>query len=326
METLNRSGTRKSGRLRSLARLAAIGMIALGTARGEAGSTTPLFEIEWNAETKEIGIAHDGRRVLVYCSGPRPFKPYVSELLLPGGRNVLLNAPSDHLHHHGLMCGFVVNGVNFWEETDASGYQHSGSEIRRRVLKPPEGLARAEFSHDVYWSTNRNAAAAAVDPLLIERRTISVTLSEDESELTLEWTGDFEIGKAHPEVVLSGNSYHGVGLRLSRPFDQTSRRRDGSGAAYATGLQVAAAAQWGALAQTVRGIELTVGLFNHRDNPGALRLFSMTEPFAYLSATQGLDLQPLHYRAGDRFRLRYLVTLQRGVRPTLTFEKRAREW
>ena len=33
------------------------------------------------------------------------------------GENLLRDAPHDHLHHHALMYGIRVNGVNFWEET-----------------------------------------------------------------------------------------------------------------------------------------------------------------------------------------------------------------
>ena len=31
------------------------------------------------------------------------------------------DAPSDHLHHHGLMFAVQVNEVNFWEERGTPG-------------------------------------------------------------------------------------------------------------------------------------------------------------------------------------------------------------
>ena len=58
-----------------------------------------------------------------YRYGDVPFKPYVKELFTMGGLNVLLDAPHDHLHHHGLMFAVAVDGVNFWEESPRAGRQ-----------------------------------------------------------------------------------------------------------------------------------------------------------------------------------------------------------
>ena len=46
------------------------------------------------------------------CQG----KADVNQLFSPAGVEVLRDAPPDHLHHHGLMYGVTVNGVNYWEE------------------------------------------------------------------------------------------------------------------------------------------------------------------------------------------------------------------
>jgi hypothetical protein len=52
----------------------------------------------------------------------------------------------------------------------------------------------------------------------------------------------------------------------------------------------------------------------------------MKSPFAYLSATQGLDKEPLVYRRGQTFELNYLVTLYPEVKTTEALTRIAREW
>ena len=62
--------------------------------------------------------------MLQYRYGDVPFKPYVKELFTSSGINVLLDAPPDHLHHHGLMFACAVNNVDFWGEAVGSADGH----------------------------------------------------------------------------------------------------------------------------------------------------------------------------------------------------------
>ena len=52
-----------------------------------------------------------------------------------------------------------------------------------------------------------------------------------------------------------------------------------------------------------------VALFSHPSNRNPPKFFSMIDGFAYLSATQGLDTTPIEYSAGDKFSVRYLLTV-----------------
>ena len=75
-------------------------------------------------ETATSLILSDGTRtVLDYRYGEVPFKPYAAQLTTPGGTQILRDSPFDHKHHHGLMFALAADGVNFWEETPASGRQ-----------------------------------------------------------------------------------------------------------------------------------------------------------------------------------------------------------
>jgi hypothetical protein len=128
-------------------------------------------------------------------------------------------------------------------------------------------------------------------------------------------------------VTLGGASYHGLGLRFIEPFDKTARRQNAAGAAYtpAAGPEVTPA-RWGSTSQTVNGRDFTVTLFNDPGNAGPPRIFSMLNAFNYLSATQGLDENPLVYKSGDVFRLRYLVTVHMGARTAEDLDRRQGAW
>ena len=52
----------------------------------------------------------------------------------------------------------------------------------------------------------------------------------------------------------------------------------------------------------------------------------MLTAFAYLSATQGLDKEPLVYHRGDHFELNYLVLLYPESKPSEMLARRIEAW
>ncbi len=67
--------------------------------------------------------------------------------------------------------------------------------------------------------------------------------------------------------------------------------------------------------------------FGRNENAnGRAQFFTMTEPFAYLTTTQGLDQRPLEYRRGERFGLRYLLTVFSKHQPLEFIGRRAEAW
>ena len=52
----------------------------------------------------------------------------------------------------------------------------------------------------------------------------------------------------------------------------------------------------------------------------------MRTAFPYLSATQGLDKEPLVYKSGDKFQLNYLVTVYPGSKSPEALTTRSRTW
>jgi hypothetical protein len=84
---------------------------------------------------------------------------------------------------------------------------------------------------------------------------------------------------------------------------------------------------WGAVTFDVPGQPATVTIFGSPQNPGGeTRFFSMKEPFAYLSATPGLDSKPLQFKSGDKFTFDYLVTVYPEIKSADFLAKRAERW
>jgi hypothetical protein len=288
----------------------------------------PVFNVVFHPTTQEVQVEYKSRKLLGYIARSNPFKPYVSELYSLDGISVLRDAPADHLHHHGLMYAIKVNGTNFWEETPGCGYQVGGREVSRRIVKPATAtVPAAEFGHEVYWVPTKDAPDPAAAAYLVEHRTILVTVDESAGEVGVQWTSEFEVGPAVPKATLTGAVYHGLGFRFPTVFDHTARRQNAAGVAYtAAAQQDITPAAWASMAQTVDGRNVTVTMFDDPANAAEPRFFSMLNAFAYLSATQGLDEKPLEYAAGQKFTLRYLVTVHCGNRSLEQLQQRYEKW
>jgi hypothetical protein len=283
--------------------------------------------VELNRSSHELRVTYKGRELLTYVFAAHPFKPYVRELRTLTGVNVLLDAPPDHLHHHGLMYAIKVNGTNFWEETPQAGYEIPGPEITRTVRKNAASQPVAELSQVIYWVGSSNAPDPPAAALLVEARTLALTVDEPAREVALDWRSDFEVGKGSDPVTLSGAVYHGLGCRFPEAFNRVAHRQNSAGAPYTEeAKQDVSAGSWASVSHNLDGQDITVTLFADPANASESRFFSMLNPFAYLSATQGLDTKPLEYRAGQKFSLRYLATVHSGTRTREALDERRRRW
>lgn len=278
---------------------------------------------------QEIEIRFQDRSVLRYALAPTNFKPYVKELRTLGGRNLLLDAPPDHLHHHGLMYAVTVNGTNFWEEQVAPGVQRQLAVPSRIVAVTPDGRPRATFTHPLAWvpGTRRESTNALAEALLVERRTLTLAVDAAAGEVALYWQAEFAPGPAAEQVTLTGPAYHGLGMRFVHDFDLKARHLNSENAPYSAEQKWdVIPARWAATRGRVEGQDVMAAVFAGPQNAGPSRFFSMINPFAYLSATQGLDEKPLTYKRGERFRLDYLVIARDGHPDPAALEARYRRW
>ena len=87
------------------------------------------------------------------------------------------------------------------------------------------------------------------------------------------------------------------------------------------------AAEWTSMSAQLDGKPVCVAMFGDPANArGQTVFFTMREPFAYLAATQALNKEPIFHSPGNRFRLRYLVTVSSELRTPAQLSDRYAAW
>jgi hypothetical protein len=159
---------------------------------------------------REIALTQPGAAhpLWVYTYGDT-LKPHISSLRAPAGYELALVEPVDHLWHRGLWFTIkFVNGVNFWEERDAFGWQ--------------ETVGIPEIGHDgnaVTVTTNLDWNGPDGGIPVRERRTI--TWRPGEGFYTLDWRSEVT---ARTDLVLdrtpftTWGGYGGLSFRGSRTW------------------------------------------------------------------------------------------------------------
>lgn len=285
------------------------------------------LRVESSAAADAWAVHYAGQRLMVYAFPRGQYKPCVRELASLGGPNILRDAPPDHLHHHALMYAIAVNGLNFWEEI-------SGSGVQKPVASPPPELGRspngpqATLRQTLHWLAPQDAFLPDSPKLalLVEQRTLVLGVNEASREVSLRWTSAFEVGGRTNMVTLTGSSYFGLGMRFEAELDPLAVHWNAGGQPdVANNRQDVSPHAWAAVTFDRPGRPVTLAVFGDPANARSpATYFAMKTPFAYLSATQALDKEPLVYRAGDRFEVSYLVTLQPGVMSKAALDERAR--
>jgi methane monooxygenase PmoA-like len=288
------------------------------------------LRVEGDSRPAEWTICLGDQKLLVYAFDPLKFKPYVKELYTTKGDNVLRDAPHDHLHHHALMYGIKVNGLNFWEELPGMGVQQPVQSPRPEIVKDSDGRTQARIAQLIRWVSPQEAFLPTNAPvaLLVERRTLTLSVNEARQEVALHWKSQFEVGPKTNEVTLTGANYHGLGMRFLEELDPVAKHLNAGNIPDLSGSkQDVSQGRWGSVSFDAPGKSATIALYGLPKNPGGeAYYFTMKTPFAYLSATQRLDRDALIYRSGEKFELNYLVVLYPGPKSSRELDERGEEW
>ncbi len=290
----------------------------------------PAFSVTAARQTTGWTITYKGHNLMVYEFAPRKFKPYVKELATLDGFNLLRDAPFDHLHHHALMYGIRVNGLNFWEETPGCGVEKAIATAEPEIRTGRDGRPQVVLRQTLHWVPPQDAFLpdTSTVALLVEQRTLTLTVDEPQKEVALHWKSEFAVGGRTNQVVLGGANYHGLGMRFLKELDPVAAHLNaGAPPDLGGGKQDVSAHKWGSVAFNQPGHPATVVLFGHPSNArGDSQFFTMKTPFAYLSATQGLDKEPLTYHSGDTFTLNYLIALYPELKSPESLHARSQQW
>jgi hypothetical protein len=182
----------------------------------------------------------------------------------------------------------------------------------------------------IHWlaPTNKDAPDTLAAALFLEQRTITVTVDEKNQEVALRWDSEFQVGPNAGKVTIHGPNYDGLGLRLPESFNHVAKFQNSVDQPY-TGQnsQNVITARWTSVSGVMAGHDVMLVLFGRPDNArGDSAFFSMLDPFAYLTATQGLDKKPLEYAAGDKFGLSYLLAVYSENKPPEFIRRRCELW
>ena len=255
---------------------------------------------------KNVVTVQDNGVLMRYRHRDVPFKPYVQELYSPNGVNVLRDAPSDHLHHHALMYAVAVDGVNFWEEQNAPGRQTHVSSINTHIGSRGN-ISVGNITGQLDWVNPSN------DELLLkESRTIKIYKAQKHNATILCWQSSFSVPSGKDSVTLSGSHYFGLGMRFLKSMDTggeffNAAEKEGE---VVRGDEKIVRADWCAYTAKANGKTVTVAMFGDPDNVRhPTHWFTMTKPFAYLSATLNLYRETLKIQSDKPLVLDYAVVV-----------------
>ncbi len=261
-------------------------------------------------EDGALAVRAGDRVLLRYRYEGVPYKPYVQELFTPDGVNILRDAPADHLHHHALMFAVAVDGVNFWEEQNQPGKQQHRSFAHSVQVGNREKPHVVRFDEQLDWVNPRTNGVLAE-----EMRTIEVRETKGENVTLVTWKAELSSPAGKDSVMLTGSHYFGLGVRFVESMDQGGQfqNADGKPGVVFRGDERLVRSNWCAYTARADGKLVTVAMFGHPDNPRhPTTWFTMTKPFAYLSATLALHEEPLKVTAAEPLMLRYGVALWDG--------------
>ncbi len=286
--------------------------------------------ISITTDGNSVSVHSDHSPLLLYRYNNVPFKPYIRQLFSPAGVNILRDAPFDHLHHHALMFAVKVDGVNFWEETPDAGKQvhKSFTNTKSDVKTDTENdkrhdMRRAGFTELIDWNNSNGQL------LLKEKRTVEIRQAADLDATLLTWKSEFELPEGAESATITGAHYHGLGMRFLTSMDTGGRfiNADGKIGTVFRGEERLLRSTWCAYSANADGKPITIAMFDHPNNPRhPATWFTMTEPFAYLSATMNLHVEPLKVVSGKPLVLRYAVALWDGIIGKDQISKLYRHW
>ena len=289
-----------------------------------AGQTADLPALGATSDAHFITVAASSRPLLKYRFDGVPRKPYVAELYSPSGRQVLRDSPQDHKHHHALMLALGAGGIDFWSENEKCGSQRHVRMTSPEITATAAGHAM-RFTQELEWT-----GPGQKDPILSERRTIAASREQDGPATLVTWHSRLQPAAGRADVELSGAHYFGLGVRFVTSMDGTGKFRTDSGqlGEIVRGTERVGPAKWCAYSAPVDGKPVTLALF---DSPHNARhpapMFTMTAPFAYVSATLNLWKQPLVLKAGaPPLNLRYGIALWDGEVDQQVIERLYAKW
>lgn len=282
--------------------LIAVVLIFVGQSVAQGGA-----RVIFDSGTIEIQAGEE--TLLCYRYGDVAFKPYIQKLFVPGGDNILLDSPDDHVHHHALMFAIGIDGIDYWGEQAGAGKQEVAS-VGQVKIGSNELMETAGFSQEINWTNPKGG-----ETVVSEVRTIEAGQSADRGVTVVTWRSVLKVAPGGDEVVFYGDHYFGLGMRFVRSMDVGGEffNADRIEGKIFRGSERLLRSRWCAYTAKVDGKLVTVAMFDAPKNTRHPAMwFTMETPFAYLSATLGFHEKTLKLAPGEQLDLSYGVAVWGG--------------
>ncbi len=278
-------------------------------------------QLKITTEENVISVHKADNLLMRYCYNNVPFKPYVQQLCSPGGVNVLRDAPSDHLHHHGLMFAVAVDGVNFWEEHIQPIGQQKHILFSDAASDEDNDLPQAGFIELIDWENSQSKQL-----LLKEQRTIRVSQPKNLGCTFLTWQSKLDVPSEKKSVKLTGQRYFGLGMRFVESMDKDGRFYNADGKTEVNSTNNAQS-RWCAYTGKSNGKVVTAAMFSDSSNEVCkFYWFTMDKPFVYLALTMNLHNEPIELTCDESLKLNYAVALWDGEIDKSRIDKAYKWW
>jgi hypothetical protein len=269
-------------------------------------------------------VKQNGKLLLEYRSQSNPMKLYVSKWCTPAGIQILRDSPHDHVHHRALMFAVGVDGCDFWSEEPADQF---GKQVAMGGLKTSSastnGDTRVALQQGIRWETPQQECAAE------ETRSITLDAAADANVSLLTWSTTLSPPSGRASIELSGSHYFGLGARFIESMDKGGRfvTPGSETGREVRGTEKVTRANWCAFYGDAEGKPVTFAMFDSPDNPRhPAAWFTMTAPFAYLSATLELDIEKLSVTSDKPLKVRYGVAAWDGHVEKVEIERVYQAW
>ena len=233
-------------------------------------STSEVLRITKDPGGESLSIHNQSEQLVLVQNAGEALRPYLHPIMAPDGNGELTQfSPGHHKHQTGLYWGFTrINGTGapadtlkrwFYDrnkpphiaEQIGRDYFHfnGGSHWRRQALD-----VVVDEGPEVQWKTVYHLLDDQEQPILEETMNWSCRLTDNRTEITLEWQG-----KALEDVTINAFSYGGMFLRMPWTKDikgmatnsegQTNEEAEGQQARWVdVGMEIDGRPDWGRLA------------------------------------------------------------------------------
>ena len=198
-----------------------------------------------------------------------------------------------------------------------------GENMGKQVPAQKADAKGGAITHSLSWNT------ASGSPVLKEKRVITVYNAKDIKATLLSWNTILSTAETKPVPLASTRHYAGLGIRFDRKMDIIGRfiypdKNDPSGV---RGTEKVTSADWCAYLTEFDGRPVTVAMFSPPSNVRhPTYWFTMTAPFAYISATLNLYREPLIVLPGTPLDLLYGVAVFDGKEDKAGVQEVYRQW